>query len=302
MPVPNAPSGADISFDELFGVEDGSYPRSQAPDPATASPAPQADDQFFLKTGSTVYKTLDDAVKGTEHKDAWIARAREYQRENNLDENFQPRGVPNAPAPAAPVQPETSSQFKYLNNAKGYFEDLSQAASKGDYASYQRIQQEAQLEFNSQQFAPVVPLLSEVARNKAIREVSGDIKDFNTFVDSEDYRETLKQNPVLANAIKVCETDFSHTDQLPGLFRLAYLTNQGRRMPDLLRQQPTQAAPTIQSQPPRPTTAPSTMTPPPSTSPSQTSNWATDREARKALIKDTESRGLADQLFSNYRM
>src|SRR6266700_977986 len=78
---------ADFNFDDLFPNPEVQPAQAQPATSGTSSQAqPQATEaQPFLKAGSSVYLTAEEAARGTEHKDALIARYREYLDANGID-------------------------------------------------------------------------------------------------------------------------------------------------------------------------------------------------------------------------
>lgn len=286
--------GGDVSFDELFPPE-GNQPQPQA---APSQPEPQAtptqpEEDFFLKAGQSVYKTAEDAKHGIEHKDNLIARYRSYLAQQGVD----PDNLTSTRQPEPQPEPQAqSSPYKYLNNSKRLFEDLAKAASKGDADSYARTLGEYLDERMNAQYEPVKPLLAEVARQRAVRQLSGEVQGFDQFLGSNDYRETLDKLPVLKDAITRAEADINAAPVLDQMYRIVYLVNRGLKPAQpQAAPQPTQPTPAA-----RPTTAPSTMTPP---APSvDTRNWATSTEARKQLIRDAEGKGIGDIRFEDFKL
>lgn len=280
----DAPTG-DTPWDDMFvpdGPQTAQPPAPPAAQPQTAQPpAPPAEPQVFLKAGQTVYKTAEDAARGVEHKDNLIARYREYLAQQQID----PDTLEKKPSEVVPQTPP--SRFKYLNNGKQLFKDLSNAATKGDPEAYERTLREYNSEVLNDAFEPVAPLISEVARQRAVREASTELSDLGSFLSSPSYKETIEKLPVLKEAIKYAEGDYRMAPKLGDLYKTAYLVHKGL--------QPVQAQPqAAPSTPPavRPTTSPSALTPP---APGvDTRSWATSREARQQLIKDKQNAGLAD--------
>src|SRR5581483_8469419 len=264
--------GADIGFDDLFPPETNNLGAPQAPpqgtnpqEPPQATPPTEAD---FIRAGQTVYRTREDAEKGID------------------PDELKPR--PKAPEPT--TTPEPPSQFKYYQNPK-MFDELSEAVKAQDKVRYQQILEQHNLEQMNAVFAPVAPYIAEVARQRAVRQVADEVPDFTQFINSQGYRETLKSLPSLEMAVKNAESNFAMAENLGELYKIAYLVNQGRN-------RSANPAPIQQSVPPpavRPTTAPSTMTPPAPAPP--TSDWTTNRDSRRQLIKDMEGRGIKDVAF-----
>jgi hypothetical protein len=163
-----------------------------------------------------------------------------------------------------------------------YFQDLVNAVDKNDPSAYYN----AQAKLVQDLLAPLAPTIAEVARDRAVQAASTDIKDIGTFLQSDEYRNTLQATPSLQNAIQTAESDMRMYNQLPELYRLAYWTSQGRRLPDLLKAaqqpQPTQAPQA------RPLTQPQTSVPP---APAPRADLTTP-QGRKALQAQLESQGI----------
>lgn len=279
--------GGDLNWDELFPPEQGvpapttvqqgtqeaptaPAPEGQPPAQPTATPPTQ---DFFLRTKSTVYKTAEDAAQGVEHKDAIIEQLRQrYILERGVDP------ITNQPVQRAPEQP-----VSYTQDRNRYFRDLVEAAQKNDPERYFEAQQKLVLDI----LAPYAPSMSQLARNQALESVAAEIKDFREFSGGEGYKKVLEETPVLRQAIEQAEQNPAYQGQLTELYRLAYWTAQGRRLPELLKaqQQPSQPAAAV-----RPTAQPSSI--PPSSTPSGSAPDMSTSEGRKAIMKDMESRGI----------
>lgn len=274
----DAPSG-DIPFDSLFPNEEVNG-APQTPPAGTPPPTPpQA--EFFLKAGNSVYKTAEDAANGVQHKDTLIGKYRSYLSEQGID----PDTLQTKPKPAAPTQDDP---YTYLNKGSKYFDDLSAAVSKRDPLEYERVQRTYNQEIMQAQFGSLGPLISDVAQQRAARKVSGEAKDFNEFLYSDSYKDVRQSIPLLDSAIKNAEANYNFADQLPDLYRMAYMIHQGKSRSEV-------TTPVVNPPTSRPTTSPSTMTPPVPSGP--TTNWAQNTTERKQLIKDMESRGIKDMQF-----
>jgi len=291
--------GGDVNFDDLFPIEDGNQPAPQAAgteQPPASQPQAPVVEEDFLKAGSSIYKTREEAARGIEHKDATIERLRQFAIQQTGYDPLAERQVtqPQATHQQPPTQ-QQGSQFQYLGNGKRYYEDLSAAVSKGDMDRYEQIQRTYNSEVLQSAIGPAAPLLGEVARQRAVREVAKQIPEFQQFVDSDGYREVLDRMPILKNAIQMAENDFNMAPKLSELYQLTYLAHAGSR------RNGTQAPPVTQvptTPAARPTTTPSTMTPPSSSTTSvNTPDWARNSEVRKQLIKDSETRGVLDIKF-----
>lgn len=285
--------GADKSWDEMF-----LNPETTPAVPATSNgqgtnppQAPQATQESapFLKAGDTVYMTAEDAARGTEHKDALIARYRTYLTDNGIDPNELKRAQaqPQAPAQAS------NSQYKYLENGKLYYDDLSDAVKRHDEKAYGDITRRFQQEVIQSTLAPYAPLLAESARQRAIRRVSTEIPEFTKFMESADFKRTTDSIPLYKEMLQIGENDPTASERLPEVYKAIYLTFQGLNRSAQVQQAPVIQAPPVTNTPtarPVPTMSQSTLTPPPQGRDTRT--WSTDREARKQLIQDGEARGI----------
>jgi ribosomal protein L29 len=263
------PPGGELSLDELFPNPELT---PQAP-PQIQAPAPQAPppEEFFLKAGTgTVYRTKEDAVRGTEEKDRTIERLK-----NELAQ------LKAQTATTQPEQPASHREF-----AKQFFARLSKAASEGDAEAYANTLAEFQLAV----LEPYRPLMSNVAKENAIRANEAEVKDIRTFIGSPAYRETLERFPTLKQAIEAAETYPQLAHQLPEFYRLAhesYVARKAVETNQALSTQQFQQQHTAQT-PLRPTLTSSTPTPVPSQSalPSMTrEQMLADPKARAEWLK-----------------
>lgn len=281
--------GADVSFDDLFPIDPDNVGAPQAQIGTIPPAVPQAtppQPEFFIKGQKSVYKTAEDAVRGLDTKDALIEQYRSFLQTQGVD----PNTLQSTRTPAA--QPQTPPPpTSYLEKRGRLYQELSAAVGKQDPLAYEQSIENFQEEYFNARIGPVIPLLAEVSRQKAIRQVAQEVPDFPTFITSEDYRTTLERVPVLKDAINNAENNFSQASQLPQLYQLAYLANQGSRRPEAVPVvQPTNAPPPIAN---RPTSTPSSLTPPqPGVAPDLRTT-----EGRKTLIRDAEARGIQDYRF-----
>lgn len=282
--------GADNSLDDLFpNPELQPAVPPQAAQGTTPQQTPQAPAAPFLKAGDSVYNTAEEAARGLEHKDQLVARYRAFLAENGFDPN-ELKPVQKEPPQATPEQ----SQFTYLGNPKKYYEDLARAANpqRPDPEAYERVQRQYQQEVFSNFLAPYAPLMAETARQRAIRQVSADIPNFQTFIEGPGFKKTVETIPLYKEMLELGESNPDASKRLPEVYRMIYLTYQGMNQaqpPTAQSVPPVQTSPTVRQQP---TLAPSAMTPPTPGIP--TTNWATDRDARRQLIKDREAQGIKD--------
>jgi hypothetical protein len=284
--------GADLSFDDLFPVEPENVSAAPQAPQGTTPPAPAAPSAPYLKSedGRIVYNTSEDAIKGIAHKDALVERYRTYLSSQGIDPNTlqSSRPEPQAPAPTT----TTNSQYTYLDHEDKLFDELSAAATKGDKKAYGQLLRTYNREILNQEFAPIAPLIAEVARQRAVRQVSSEAPEFSTFQSSDRYRDTLDKLPKLKQAIELAENDLNMADSLGELYRITYLVSQGMNKPEVVVPAAAPAAP-VQN-PPRPTTMqPTSMAPPqPGVAPDLRTS-----EGRKSLIRDMEARGIGDLRF-----
>lgn len=270
----------DLNWAELFPTDPGArvpaLPASATP-PATppptqpVAPPPVVTSEFLKTTTGTVYKSADEAIKGIEHKDTLIEQLRQrYIFERGID-----------PITNQPVQSTPQAPVPYTQDPNRYFKDLVGAVQKNDSTAYLNTQQQLILDT----LGPIAPLITSMAKAQAADSVTVELKDFREFSATDNYRKVMDELPDLKQAIALAESDYRFHNRLPELYKIAYWTAQGRRMPELLRAQPP-AAPT---QPARPTTSPSTLTPPsaPATQPDMST-----AEGRKAIIAAAEARGV----------
>ena len=268
LSLQNAPGG-DTALDDLFpnpenfGGSDTGQPPAQPP----------VSNEPFVYT----YKTREEAERGIREKDAYIERLKQEQAD--LQKRISPTA---APAP-------TPDPVNYAVDRKRYFRDIVDAVRKatetGDEESYAQVQQQ----FLFDQLGPAVPLFLENARTNAVNKIEERMPGAKTFISSEDYAKIKTELPELAEAIQNAENDFRYVGMLPGLYRTAYLSAQGLKVPELLRgttsSTPGASAATPQ---PRPTLTNSTPAPP---QPAPAVDLTT-AEGRKAYIESAKARGV----------
>lgn len=267
------PAGVDPAAQGATTPQGGTQPQSQAPatqTPATASASPV----IQTKTG-TVYKTIDDATKGIEHKDTVIADMRQrYILATGID-----------PLTGQPAMQGVGvhQPTNYMQDKKRFFDDLSSAASKNDVDGVWNAQ--TKLIFDA--LAPLAPVMGNLAKQQAVEQLSSEIPDVREFMASDNYKKALTETPDLQAAIASAESNYEHYGRLPGLYKVAYRVSQGLRLPEILRSQ----APASASQPVRQTTAASTLTP---TTQTGFAPSLYTKEGRKALQAQLEAKGVAD--------
>lgn len=259
-------------FDALFPPVGAETPQA----PPQGTPPPPAE-PFLTAQSGTVYKTREDAIKGTEEKDALIKSLRErWIAEKGID----PVTNKQVGAPPQPAQPPAAPP-NYLQDQNRYFMDLQKAVEAKDPRAY--------LETQAQLVRSVIdPYRGVIQQAAEFAALQGLPEDVQKFVRGPDFTKTLESDPLLAGAVQQAKNDPQYSAQLPGLYNLTYKVHLAQQLPELLKQQ--QAAPGSPP-PPRPTLAPATQTPPatPSVQPGLES-----RDGRKAIIQRAEQSGLMD--------
>lgn len=275
--------GADISLDDLFPNPDEPTTAQPVPKPAVAQPA--ADEVFIRANTGTVYRTKEDAVRGTEEKDRIIEQLR--------GEVTQLKGTD--PLKKANQVVATTPEPDPFDQAAGQmFDRLVDAVQRGDKRAYI----ETQMEINRAAMSPYAPIIAEVARERAVRQLETKSKGVREFLASSDYEEVLGQIPALKQAIEVSESNPDlATSQLPQLYELAFYSSLGRRAPDLVRAA-VQAAPT--PEPARPTMQTTTPSLPQAGDSRDLSGQSEDQllktpDGRKFIIEQFERSGSADR-------
>jgi hypothetical protein len=272
----------DAMFDSLFPAEPTPVVVAPAPEPAAASPA--VDTQTpdgqpngpFLKGNTSVYNTPEAAVEGLNQKDALIENLRQrYALTTGVD--------PITGQPVATVAQPQTRPTDYYDSPDLYIKAASDAIQKGSPEAYR----DAQAKFMLDTLKPLQPFLQRAVREQAVETVSQEIKEVGSFIGSDSYKQTLAQIPELRDAINIAETDQRFYGRLPGLYKMAYLTGQGRQLPELLKAQAAQAAKQTPPVPVRQTLNPTTTA-----MPQQTARPTFKTiEGIRATIAEAESRG-----------
>jgi len=286
--------GADLAWDDMFPPEAPAGPPQAGPvvQPQSAPQAqPQTPSQPFLRAGDTVYETPDAAVQGTIHKDQYIARVRTFLKDNGIDPNRLERVQAQEPQAPQPTPQTPTNGFEYYGQGQKYFDALAKAASANDRAKYEEIQRAYNREAFNANMAPWGSLVAEMARQRAIRQVSAEIPDFQKFAESPEFRQAQERIPLLKELSTIGESDPNAAQRLPEVYKTIYLIYQGLNRQSVgspaPQGPPVSTTPTVR---PTPTMSQSTLTPP-SPAP-DTRNWTVDRDARKQLIRDGEARGI----------
>jgi len=287
----DAPSGVDLSFDQLFPADLGAQPTTADNSGATSEPiqlepqapapvepvAPSAED-FYLRAGDSVYKSKEDAERGIQTKDSLIQELRLKEIARTGVDPLTNKPVNLGPQQSQPAIPD------YTQDQGRYFNDLVAAVDKNDPKAYY----DAQAKLIQDILAPIAPTMQEMARERAINSASTGIQGLGDFIKTPEYQSTLDKVPALKGAIQAAEGDMRMYNQLPGLYQLAYWSSQGQRLPDLLKAAQTQSTnPAPQT---RPLTTTQTSVPPTS----QARPDITTREGRKAIQDQMEQRGIRD--------
>ena len=276
MDLSDAPSG-DLNLDDIFGETSstqttGSQVTNETPNAATTTT--QATEPVIKTKTGTIYKSIGDAVEGIEHKDALIAQLREQVKQGTGKD------------PLVVARPVTEQSVDYARDQDKYFEDIASAVDKKDTKAYMAAQQK--LIWDT--LGPMGPTLSALSRANAERVVVDQIPDFRGFLGSEQFTQLQQEAPLLLDAIRTAEANPTAAQQLPELYRIAYLASQGRRVPELIQSvknesQQTQTRPTVQS---------TQLAPPPTTGVPQVQPGLNSSAERKAMIEKMESGGIAN--------
>lgn len=307
----DAPAGADMSFDELFGSnpeqthvataipETQTTTTSADPAGATASsetprpPETTLDWQPIKASTGTVYNTYEDTVKGIEQKDTLIAQLRAKLQEVTGQDPVK-KSSQQQPTQSTPQQ----GGYTYLGNPQKYAADLAEAAKRGDAHRYMDIQVQLQDERTAQTLAPYQPILQELTRTTAQRKVKEAVKEFDQFIGSDNYSQTLEANPALKNAINAAEHDVRYASQLDELYRLAHDSFVARvQLPKLIAEAQQTAASPATASPARPVVTQSTLTPTAPTTAQSDSELMRTAQGRKELIERLKAQGFDNMRF-----
>lgn len=289
--------GSDLTFDQLFPSEPrvGDAPNTVTPAtsaPVTTAPVttpvPQSTpavtpaDDFFLSGSESKYRTREAAIEGINQKDAVIQQLRQrYALTTGIDP------ITQQPVGAAAATPASTN---YARDRQRFVSDQAAALQKGDADAYGRVLEK----FVMDTLEPYAPALQASARERALRQVESDVKDFDKFLGSSNYKSTLERHPELGDAIAIAESDIRFNSRLPGLYKLAYEASLSSQLPELLKANQT-TTPEVRTAPV--TMTPTTTAPPPSaTTPAAAPSLAT-KEGRRAIIEAAERSGLTNKLF-----
>lgn len=267
--------GGDLNLDDIFGDASGT-PTTVEPQPnppVTQQPTTPVATEPVIKTKTgTIYKSIGDAVEGIEHKDALIAQLREQVKQN----------TGNDPLNARRPTPVVSDN--YIENHDKYIADINDAIEKKDTKRYMEIEQKKIWDA----LGPLAPTITALSRANAERVVSSELPEFSGFLASEQYQALSTQSPLLAEAIRSAELNPAQSQQLPELYKIAYLSSQGRRVPELIQSARTNT-PVVQ---PRPTVHSTPVSAPALTGVATVAPSLDTKEGRKALIDNAERTGV----------
>jgi hypothetical protein len=303
----NAPA-ADKDWDSLFPNPELPASQPQVANPGTTpQQQPQAPqpDQPFLRAGDTVYNTAEDAANGVAHKDAVIAKYRNFLAQNGLDPNALLKDEFQRTPQASPQpQPPQDSKYKYIGNPD-FFEQVSQAATSRDKVQYEKLMtahaREVAQAAIQEMIDPWRATLAETNRTKAIRQATTEVPSFGNFIDGPGYKKVMDSFPLYKEMVQIGENDPVAAQRLPEVYKSMYLIYQGMNQSQAQPQTTTATpiTPTVRQQA---TLQPSALTPPaPAPNPQGWSQPITNRlkrdsnESRTALIRD------GDQRFNNTR-
>jgi len=265
--------------------------------PETNPPQPVQPNQPFLRAGDTVYNTAEDAATGVAHKDSVIAKYRNFLAQNGLDPNavlkddYRPQ-----PQPQAQPQPVNNSPYKHYNNPN-FFDEVAAAATAKDKAKYTQLMGEFANEAIQATLEPWKATLAETNRNRAIRQASSEVPDFQKFIDGPGYKKVVDSFPLYKEMVQIGENDPTAAQRLPEVYKSMYLIYQGMNQSQAQPVQATTAPPITPTVRQQPTLQPSALTPPPpvsSTQGWQEAGWRGNKplgnDARKQLISDGDNR------------
>jgi hypothetical protein len=264
----NPPDGG-LTLDELFPNPE-TAPQGQNSNAQVS--VQQTQPEYFLKTGTTSYKSLEEAVRGTEEKDRTVERLKAELAQLKQQ-------APVAPATTLPAEDYRKTMFKRL----------AEAAQKGDETGYMDVL----AEFQSATLAQFAPALTGVYEEQAINKVESEAKDFRQWLHSPDYTRTLEQFPRLADAIRASKSDPRLAGQLEEFYRLAYRAYAAEHVNELQAQAARSSAPA--PTPTRPTLQSGTPTPIPNNLPTNNGTFSreqilTNRAARQEFLKQFRER------------
>lgn len=285
-----------------FGVDEVTVTGAEAPaqsqpttaqtgiaEPAAAPQVPAEPEWYLDAQTGTRYRTREEAAQGVAQKDQLIEQMRQqYIQQLGVD----PISGQRYSQPQQ-QQPQTQPQG-YLNNHAQYVQDLTrgaQLAANGDPSFYAQVQQKFFLEQMEQYLGPYASVLSGVAQNAAVTQLTAQTPGFDKFVDSQDFNRVLQENPSLGGAIQQARQNPRLAQSLSELYSLAYAKHENKLLREQVKKTAVQNAQATQPQQVvRPTSSSSTVVP-------QLSNGGlsmdrNDPVARKRMIEEGKARGL----------
>lgn len=307
----NPPTGDD-DFDSLFqrtGIDGESITNSNVisaePTTVAVEPAPQAPVvtpepvKFELKTKTgTVYKSLEDTIKGIETKDTTIEQLRSMIAAVTGEDPLSKTGA----KPGQTTAPQTP--ISYLKDPTRFAQDLTQAADYGqksnDWSKYANVWDQRIYEVVQAAVGPYMPVVQNVGKQQALEAVSREIPDFRNFYGTKDYQEVLEKRPKLASYIQTLEGNPTMQEDLAEQYHAVWNDHQVRKLAELA----TKPVPVSPNPTPR-MPVQSLRTPDFKHEPNdgmRRQQPAVPRtlatpEGRKALIEELERKGLADVHF-----
>lgn len=290
--------GADQDWDSLFpNPELQSASQPQVANPGT-NPQQQVDTKPFLKAGDTVYNTEEDAATGLAHKDAIVAKYRNFLAQNGYD----PNALLKDDFQAAPQvrqttqEPVRNSPYKYYGNPN-FFDEVAAAAQARDRVKYEELMSNHTREAIQATLDPWKATLAETNRFRAIRQATVETPDFGKFIEGPGYKKVLDSFPLYKEMVQIGENDPVAAQRLPEVYKSMYLIYQGMNQGQPQSQtttSTTQVNPTVRQQS---TLQPSALTPPDrsvNTQGWQNTAWRGNKplgnDARKQLIQDGDNK------------
>jgi hypothetical protein len=293
----SAAPAADQDWDSLFpNPELQSASQPQVANPGT-TPVQQTEPKPFLKAGETVYNTEEDAANGLAHKDAIVAKYRNFLSQNGFDPNALLKDEFQQAQPQVRQQEQVkTSPYKYYGNPN-FFDEVAAAAQSRDRVKYEQLMSTHTQEAIQASLDPWRATLAETNRFRAIRQATAEVPDFGKFIEGPGYKKVMDSFPLYKEMVQIGENDPVAAQRLPEVYKSMYLIYQGMNQGQPNQQvtnSTTQNTPTVRSQP---TLQPSALTPPdqrPNTQNWTQSNWRGNKplgnDSRKQLIQDGDNK------------
>lgn len=291
--VPNG--GGDTTVADMFQTTpDGSQPTTATTEtPITTDAGATTPTSFELRAGESVYRSVEEAQRGIEHKDSLINLLRNQAIQQTGVDPLTGQRVGQAGQQIPQGQPQAPT--RYLDNPNQYAKDLTEAAQMGaqtgDYSRYHSIQRQLQSEQMNEQFAPFMPVLQSFVETSAVQQVAAVKPEFSKFYNSPEFKKTLDANPLLKMGIENAKQNPALANQLPELYKQVYTVAENESLRRQLAEfQKAQQLQTSNAQNVRPTAQPTTLQP--QTTTINGADPRTDAEARKAMLKALEAKGV----------